>query len=622
MALPIIERPLYNLISLETAAWSTPFTWVNRTSSIVSGVSYSEGGRLSAPGQSQVDVGTLTATFKNLTTIPAVGNLVRLRRAGTTEYAFTGYVENVSQNVVFDSTVSLNDPVTLTTIYCADWVGYVSQFQFEGINGVDESSGNDITSSIYIWEERMAALNKAVDQTYATKIISFTVGVDDQGFGDTDMVGTMSQHLDLIASTAPVYWYGKHVLPTNKTTGRTGLVHLAEIASAPSSGKTFTDVVGTAGQLHYVEIDFESSSANVANTIVANNRTRINISLEEVTQIGGFNQENYLIINGQETVGVGFDATWKASDATSINTYGNRQAEIMTNAGYQATSLNVNLISNPSFEYSDTGWGASNLRIGRRKPSENVTPFASVDGQWALRARANAVASPSFAFTGTESDAMPVVAGRAYQAQGWAMRGVPNRTDVRGRMFIQFFDESGTSLSQTFGTQTTLPGGLVWTQVSVTATAPAGAERAYAGIQFNRSGGGNFSAGDIFWGDAFMMRRSAVATPVSYYDGDTAWSNSYMYFWTGGVGLSPSFRVSNDLDTLTAGVLARYNTTGIEITRIRWNAQEDLASVSAIYVGSKISIVYNGTTTTHRVVGIEGNITAERYMIDYYLEKV
>jgi hypothetical protein len=622
MALPIIENPIYGQMTLETSAWASTFTWVDRTADIVNGINYSEGGRLAAPGQSQVDTGTLNVTFKNLATPPLVGDLVRLRRTGTTQYAFTGYVQDVSQRVVFDQSVSFNTPVTLTSIICLDWVGYVSQFQFEGLGGVDESSGNTITSSLYIWEERMAAINKAIDNTYATKMISFTLGVSEQGFGDTDLVGTMSEHLDLIASTAPVYWYGKHTIPTNKTTGRTGLVHLAEFASAPSSGKTFTDLAGTAGQLHYTEIDFQSSSANVANTIVANNRARINIGLEEVTQIGGFNQENYLVINGVDTVGVGFDATWKESDATSITTYGNRQAEITTNSGFQATSLNVNLLANPSFEYSDTGWGASNLRIARRKPSENVTPFAAVNGEWALRCRSSAVGSPSFAFTGSESDAMPVVAGRAYQAQGWAMRGVPNRTDVRGRMFIQFFDEAGSSLSQTFGAQTSLPGGLVWTQVSVTATAPAGAERAYAGIQFNRSGGGNFTLGDIMWGDAFMFRRSASATPVTYYDGDTLWDNSYMYFWTGGVGLSPSFRISNDLDTLTQGVLARYSTTGIEVTRIRWNAQEDLASVSALYVGSTISIVYDGTTTSHRIIGIDGNIDTDRYMIDYYLEKV
>lgn len=623
MALPIIERPLYNLITLETAAWSTPFTWVDRTSSIVNSVSYSEGGRLAAPGQTQVDVGTLTATFKNLSTAPLVGDLVRLRRAGTTEYAFTGYVENVSQQVVFDSTVSTSTPVVLTTIYCADWVGYVSQFQLEGIGGALPSTGALVTSSIYEWEGRIAAIHKAIDATYATKMIGYTYTAGNVGMGDTDMVGTISHHLDLIAATDSVYWYGAHVLPTNKTTGRTGLVYLRDFSTAPSSGKTFTDLVGTAGQLHYVEIDLESSSANVANTIVANNRARIAMTLEEVTQVGGFNQENYMVIAGVDTVGVPFDATWKDSDATSITTYGNRQAEVMTNVGFQATSLKVNLLANPSVEYADTGWGGSNLRVARRKPSENSTPFTAADGQWALRGRVSAaVASPSMGFGGSESDGVPVVAGRSYMAQAKAMRGVPNRTDVRARAYIQWFNEAGGVISTSFGSQVSLPGGYLWQTCTVAATAPAGAERANVGLDFNRSGGGNFTVGDIFWGDAFMLRRSASATAVTYFDGDTQWDTSNVYFWTGAVGLSPSFQANNDLDTTTGNILARYSTTGIEITRIRWNAQEDLASVSAMYVGSKISIVYKGTTTTHRIVGIDGNIDSERYMIDYYLEKV
>jgi hypothetical protein len=56
--------------------------------------------------------------------------------------------------------------------------------------------------------------------------------------------------------------------------------------------------------------------------------------------------------------------------------------------------------------------------------------------------------------------------------------------------------------------------------------------------------------------------------------------------------------------------------------RIRWNAQEDLTAVSSLTVGKSISLVYDGTTTTYRIVGIDGNVDPDRYMIDYYLVKV
>jgi len=118
------------------------------------------------------------------------------------------------------------------------------------------------------------------------------------------------------------------------------------------------------------------------------------------------------------------------------------------------------------------------------------------------------------------------------------------------------------------------------------------------------------------------MRKSASATGVTYFDGDTPSDTSFQYLWTGELGLSPTFKVTNNLDDTVTTYLSRYSTTSNRVTRIRWNAQEDLASVSAIYVGSTISVIFDGTTTTHRVVGIDGNIDAERYMIDYYLEKV
>lgn len=621
MALPIIEEPIYGQMTLETAAWASTFTWVDRTADIAQGINYSEGGRVSAPGQPRTDVGTLNVTFKNVATAPVVGDLVRLRRTGTTEYAFTGYVQDVSQSIVFDQSVSYTTPITLTTINCLDWVGYISQFQIEGVGGAVPATGVADTTSNYSWERRVAALHMAIDPTYATKIIAYTFAGAGVTLGDTDMVGTLSNHLDLMANTEDLHWYGVHVLPTNKTTGRTGLVHVRY--SPASSGKTFTDVAGTAGQLHYTEIDFASSSANVANTIVGINRSRLQINDSEVTQIGGFNQENFMLINGVETTGVALDQTFKGSSSTSITTYGNRQAEIETNSSYALSTIEANLFANPSVEYSDTGWGGSNLRVNRRKPSENSTPFAAAHGDWSLRGRVSAaVASPSMGFGGSESDGVPVVAGRSYMAQAKAMRGVPNRTDARVRAYIQWFNEAGGVISTSFGSQVTLPGGYSWQPCSVTAVAPAGAERANIGLDFNRSGGGVFTVGDIFWGDEFMLSKTAVTSPITYFDGDTVLDANNIYCWTGGLGLSPSYKVTNQIDSSINNFLTRYATTSNRITRIRWNAQEDMTAISSMYVGSSINVIYKGTTTTHRIIGIDGNVSPDRYMIDYYLEKV
>jgi hypothetical protein len=617
----ILERPLYGRITLETAAWASTFTWVDRTADLVRGIDYSTGGRIGTPGQSQVDVGTLNATFRNLATAPLVGDLVRLRLTANTDPFFIGYVQDVSQRVVFENSVSLQTPVVLTTINCLDWVGYISQFQVQGVGGLAVTTFAKET--YYAYQSRARALNNVVDSTNATQLIAFDATAASSVVGDTDFVGTISEHLDLLAATDNLYWFPALNLPTNKTTGRTSLVQIRPLSLAPSSGYTFTDAAGSAGDLHYTEIDFESSSQNVANTIVINNHSVItDTNDKEVTKRGGANLPNYNIVNGVEVVSVPYDTNWQATDATSITTYGNRATEISTNLAGIVQDLN--LIGNPSLEYSDEGYTTQQQRIARRKPVDNSTSFSSYHGEWALRFRiASAATSPEIRYTGSEADGVPVIPGQAYQFQAAGARGAPNRADVRGRAFIRWTDESGSTISTAFSSQTTFGSTpYVWQVMSLTSTAPSTAERATVGIEYNRSGGGQFSAGDIFWGDGFLMRKSASATAVTYFDGDNASDTSFQYIWTGELGLSPSFKVTNNLDDTATTFLSRYSTTSNRVTRIRWNAQEDLTAVTSLRVGSTVNIAYNDTTTTHRIVGVDGNISPERYMIDYYLEKV
>ena len=616
----IRERPIYGQMTLETAAWASTFTWVDRTAALVGSIDYSTGGRLGVPGQSQVDVGTLNATFRNLATAPLVGDLVRLRRTGTTDYVFIGYVQDVSQRVVFENSVSLQTPVVLTTINCLDWVGYISQFQVQGIGGLAVTTFAKET--YYAYQSRARALNNVIDGTNATQLIAFDSTAASSIVGDTDFVGTISEHLDLLAATDNLYWYPALSLPTNKTTGRTGLIQIRPLSLAPSSGYLFRDDLGSAGDLHYTEIDLESSSQNVANTILINNNSVItDTNDKEVTKRGGANLPNYNIVNGVEVVSVPYDTNWQATDATSITTYGNRATEINTNLAGIVQDLN--LIGNPSLEYSDEGYTTQQQRIARRKPIDNSTSFSPYHGEWALRFRIAASATtPEIRYTGSEADGVPVIVGQAYQFQAAGARGAPNRSDIRGRAFIRWLDDSGSTISTAFSSQTTFGTAYVWQVMSLTSTAPANAERAILGIEYNRSGGGNFSAGDQFWGDGFVMRKSSSATAVTYFDGDNASDTSFQYIWTGELGLSPTFKVTNNLDNIAATYLSRYSTTSNRVTRIRWNAQEDLTKVSLLRTGRTVSINYDGNGDTYRIVGVDGNISPNRYMIDYYLEKV
>ena len=627
MTLPIIEQPLYGQIQFETAPWAATFTWTDRTADISGGFNYSEGGRVGPPGTSQVDVGTMNVQLKDAATIPAVGDAVRLRRYGTSEYFFTGYVLNVSQRIVFDQSVSLATPVTLTTVYCADWVGYVSQFQAVGVGGYNSSFVKQ-TSSNYRARERIYALNRIVDSAGTTAIIQN--GWTDLGqpfVGDTDMVGTIGDHLDLLTrSTYPSRWFGQHVLPTNITTGRTSLVRW-ENGTATSSGYTFRDTaLATAGNLHYTEIDFENSTQNVANTIVLKNRVRTDTQGifvtggGDVSRIGGFNQQNFMVIDGKNTIGIPVDTTQQKKDNTSIATYGIRQVEFDTNVAVPAISQ-WNIVANPSAEYSDDGYSPSTSELVRRqKPSLDPNPFTTYNGVWAIRGRrAGGGNSPLvIKYTGGETNGMLVTSVDDYYFKAQALRGTVSSSFLRAWVTVNWLNDAEVIVSTSTGTKVNLTTANTWYGLTTgLILRPATAVRAIVNVHFEPSSG-NMTAGDLMWIDGLIF---GVNNP-DYYDGDFEKDTSYIYGWTGGVGSSPSYKASNIIDTVASSWLDAYSTTSMRATRIRWNAQEDLTAVSSLTVGKTISLVYDGTTTTHRIVGIEGNVDPERYMIDYYLIKI
>ncbi len=638
MALPIIEDPLYGLVTLETAAFSSPFSWTDRTASLVGTMSYSEGGRQTMPGANTVDVGSLTATFKSLTTAPSVGDLVRLRRAGTSEYAFTGYVQDVGQRVVFDDSVSLTTPIVLTTIYCVDWVGIAAQWQVVGVGGRN-LSGVLQTTGEYAEAERIRALNYNFDTSFTTEIIKVSAengNAITYYLSDTDYVGSMADHLDLMCRTTGAYWFASHTLPTNTTTGRDQLIKWVASGTSPlSSGKTFTDVAGSSGQLHYTEIDFESSSQNVTNVVTLNNRNLVRIPDQDITILGGANETNFIYVDtSTKQAGIIPETSWRYEDTTSSATYGQRFSEFDTNLSTQVafTTLSavnyyfVNLVANPSAEYSDTGFsGGTNVRVRRRQPASDANPFTAYNGTWAIRSRqVTANATASIGYAGGESDGIPVTVGRYYRFSAQALRGTVSRADVRAQVTIQWRDGDENIISTTTSANVTLTTANTWYTVETFAVAPANAQRATLQVIFNRSGGGNHSVGDLLWADGlhFYRTNSTGSFSLAYLDGDSAIGTAGINVWTGEVGNSPSLALTNNLNNRASSLTAAYATTTIRATRIRWNAQEDLTAVSSITVGSSISVVYKGTTTTYRIIGIDGNVSPERYVIDYYLVKV
>jgi hypothetical protein len=623
----IIERPLLknNLINFSILSWSNLSSVTDQTNFLAGSITYSEGGRLTTPGQPTVDVGTFTCTLKNAVTIPNVGDVVRLQVQS--DNVFTGYIQDISQQIVFADSKSKSNPVIMTTLYCLDWVGYIGQFQAIGASGANVTTGSPYTTSTYTWQERIAALNLAVDGSYTTKIITPASGTPTTpNVGDTDFVGTFAEHLNLISEPNSMIWYGAHTIPGNKTTGRTGLVKTAFLSNLTSSTVTFTDAIGSTDQLHYTEIDFENTTQNIANTVIVNNRARLHVADVEVTKVGGFNETNYMTINGANVIGIPIETTFQATDATSITNNGIRQTEIPINVAIPPSSSGaVNLLANPSVEYSDDGYfGESTYVVRRRKPADDSSPFAAYDGQWAMRIRikGSSVATCQAAYTGSESDGTPVIAGNTYYLYGYAARsGGGSRTDTRCRARIKWYDQDESVLSTVYGSQVTITSTNTWYQCASGAqVAPANAVRAQVALEFNRSGGGNFSAGDVYWTDALILTKSSSVT--TYFDGDTTDTTTYLYEWTGGVGSSPSYRINNNVDDVATNILSRYSTTSMRASRIRWNVQENVALVDLLTVGSTISLIYKSTTNTYRIVGLDATVEPSRYMIDYYLAKV
>ena len=635
--MPIIERPLYGRMTIETTAFTSPFSWVDRTASLVGTMSYTEGGRQTMPGANTVDVGSLTATFKSLTTVPSVGDLVRLRRTGTSEYAFTGYVQDVSQRVVFENTVSLATPVVLTTIYCVDWVGIVAQWQVVGVGGRG-LTGTLQTAGDYTEADRIRALNYNFDTSFQTELVKASAesGGVQYYINDTDYVGSIADHLDLMCRSTGAYWYGSHTLPTNPTTGRDQLIRWVGSGGTPtSSGETFTDLVGTAGQLHYTEIDFEASSQNVTNVVTLNNRNLVRIPDDDITILGGANESNFIYVDtSTKQPGINAETSWRYEDTTSSAIYGQRFSQLETNMSTPVASTtistvpyyHVNLVANPSAEYTDTGFsGGNNVRVRRRQPALDANPFTAYNGTWAIRSRqTTAFATATIGYAGGESDGIPVTVGRFYRLAAQALRGTVSRGDVRAQVAIQWRDGDENIISTTTSANVTLTTANVWYEVSTFAVAPANAQRATLQVIYNRSGGGNHSVGDLLWADGlhFYRTNSTGTFTLAYLDGDSAIGTAAINVWTGEVGNSVSMTLVNNLQNRAASLTAAFGTTSMRATRIRWNAQEDLTAVSALCVGSSISLVYKGTTTTYRIIGIDGNVSPERYMIDYYLVKV
>lgn len=627
MTTPIIEEPLYGQLQIETTTTTTTFSWIDHTQ-YISSFDYQEGSQEPQPGQVGPDIGSLTASFTNMATVPKSGDYIRVRKYGASTYIFTGYITDVMQRKIFERRDSLTAPTTITTISARDWVGLLSQFVSEGIDGRNLSGPQDDSTAGYGMDSRVRALNYTIDSTLATELINIKTVTNPVKLNHTDFSGSLADHMDLACRSSYCYWYGTHNLPTNATTGRTDLIDYELWSVSNSSGYKFTDVAGAAADLHYTEIDLETRSSDLANVVTIKNRTFIAPYAEDLTIVGGSNESGLVTVgNNRQVRGIVPETSWVTKDDTSIAAYGPRNIDIETNVntGYMDFHWK-NLIFNPSAEYDAMGYAKTatlgwNI-VSRRDPlvEDGITRKF---GNWAIRGYGGGQTTGKISYSGGESDGIPIDGGKYYRFSFWGARHTTPST-ARMRAVIRWYGANGTEINNTLGSWVSLTAVDTWYKATVVALLSGSAQRATVEMEFNTNSTTSWGAGASVYVDGLMFHEEESGGPYDfdYIDGDFAPDSSRIALWSGTVGDSPTWVVENKLDTIAALWATQYASTAIRPTRIRWNAQENLTAVSALTVGKTIQLQQGGVTTTQRIVGISGSVDPERYMIDYYLVKV
>lgn len=181
-----------------------------------------------------------------------------------------------------------------------------------------------------------------------------------------------------------------------------------------------------------------------------------------------------------------------------------------------------NLMTNPSFEVSDTGWAAfgGSPTVSRVTRPTGADPLA---GAFSLRIQATTTSNND-----VQSPQMPAAPGVTYTATG-SMRSV---TPKNNALIMRFYNSSdvliGTSVLGTY-----VMSSASWATVTVTATAPA--LTAYVRIHWRVQ---SPAVGELHYLDTVLVEASSTVQP--YFDGNYPAAGQTRYRWLGAADLSAS----------------------------------------------------------------------------------
>lgn len=199
-------------------------------------------------------------------------------------------------------------------------------------------------------------------------------------------------------------------------------------------------------------------------------------------------------------------------------------------------TVRTNLVPNPSFEASETGWqprGAGVIATRAR-----VNTIGGFSGSWCLRITAQE-AGDIFASQDSASAPthyMPVVAGRTYR-WGAYFRGPGGRIATIGVWWYN----GDAYISPSPGGGVTVASG-TWGRSVGVATAPPGATRARLYLRIIGA-----AANEQHYVDAVQFEQSTTAALGAYFDGSTAPPAGTSNSWSGAAHASPSLSVSTQV---------------------------------------------------------------------------
>lgn len=556
----IEEASLYANLHVETSPIATTATWTDHIAS-VRDISLTRGGVEDLVGVSNVQPGSGTISLVDFAGTIAPGYWVRIRYSSSIIWA--GYVQDVNVSYTF----IYGETYAVTTLTVLDWAAWIAQFSTGGLD------------SAWYLQLRIQDINSVAD---GNPLITHNPGgIPPAGYVFDELLGdrSLSEVLDISATTINGYWKSVLNVPTGSGLGIGDIIDLYNQIS--SSNIALTDGTHTGSPtnlMNYVDLEVATRTSQVSNSVVI---------------------QNHWGLNAEDTV-----VSYSASDSTSIAAYGSRLATIETNtpvSGFLAYEA-INLSTMPSFEGTDYELTSTNFYTSIEQPALDA------GGAWSAYSGTNALRAYNLAGTGTNTsqgwnERIRVTAGTTYYAIAYA--ATTGSGSIRARTRIDWYNEANTLLSTSYGSFVSLSSFKTWYKTSTSAAAPTNAVFARVTVYFDRGGASTFVTGTKLWVDGVYFGTTNV---TNWFDGNTADSSSYLYFWRGDDNSSTSQMVTNNLTDISTSFLNSNKTAFYSPFTARLNAQANLTAAVLIDLYKSVYIWFNSHRWTSVVTGITHNI--------------